>query len=275
MRTALAGARDEFPSRIRCTCAPLILLALAHLLGACAAVDRGADAGQEPLLVAAAASLEPAFGELGGAFTAQTGQAVEFVFGSSGNLATQIENGAPFDVFASADEGFVERLAQRGMIVPDTRAVYAQGRLVLVVNVASGLDVDSIDELAESRVPRVAIANPELAPYGLAAQQALQARGVWESVEAKIVQGANVRQALQYVQTGDAPAGLVALSIADVPEVTFTPVDPALHEPLNQALAVVAGTDQEPAARAFTAFVLGPEGQSILAEHGFAMPENP
>ena len=109
----------------------------------------------------------------------------------------------------------------------------------------------------------------------MAAREALQASGVWDGVEPKIVQGANVRQALQYVQTGDAPAGLVALSIADVPEVTYTMVDDALHRPLNQSLAVAANTDQEPAARAFAAFVLSAEGQAILAQHGFTMPETP
>lgn len=247
-------------------------LFLLFLAGSCMPGQGQGPGSAEPLLVAAAASLEPAFSEIGVAYEAESGQPVDFVFGSSGNLTTQIENGAPFDVFASADEGFVDRLAVAERILPDTRAVYAQGRLVLVVNLESGIAVTSIDDLAEDRVPRVAIANPELAPYGRAAQQALQRRGLWDTVEPKIVQGANVRQALQYVQTGDAPVGLVALSIADVPEVSYEMVDAELHDPLNQALAVVAGTDQERAARDFAAFVLGPDGQSILAQHGFASP---
>ena len=229
----------------------------------------------EPLLVAAAASLEAAFTEIGAAYRAETGQGVDFVFGSSGNLATQIENGAPFDVFASADEGFVERLAAQDLILDDTQAVYAQGRLALVVNRDSGLDLAGIDDLADPGVLRVAIANPDLAPYGLAARQALQRSGLWETVSPKLVQGANVRQALQYVQTGDAPAGLVALSIADVPEVTYSLVDTTLYDPLRQALAVVAGTDQEAATREFTEFVLSPAGRSILARHGFTIAGKP
>ena len=239
---------------------------------AVSACDAIAPAQTEPLLVAAAASLEAAFSELGAAYTDQTGQAVEFVFGSSGNLATQIQNGAPFDVYASADEGFVDQLAAQGYLLPDTEAIYAQGKLVLAVNIASGLPVESIEDLADPRISRVAIANPEVAPYGRAAQQALKASGLWEAVEPKIVQGANVRQALQYVQTGDAPVGLVALSIADVPEVRYRVVDVALYGSLNQALAVVSNIDREHSARSFADFVLGPEGQAILVKHGFITP---
>lgn len=250
----------------------LVVVLLATAMPVACTAGGGSGAPEEPLLVAAAASLEDAFTEVGDAYAAHSGQPVDFVFGSSGNLATQIENGAPFDVFASADEGFVQRLSDRDFVLPDTQAVYAQGRLVLAVNRKSGLDVTSIDDLADSRVTRIAIANPELAPYGLAAQQALQAAGLWGAVEPKIVQGANVRQALQYVQTGDAPVGLVARAIADVPEVSYTLIDAALHAPLNQKLAVVATTDQEQAARDFVAFVLSDEGQAILAQHGFTQP---
>jgi len=256
---------------------PLHILAIFGVLAltwltACNAQIGAGSASSNPLLVAAAASVEPAFTELGAAYTAQTGNAVDFVFGSSGNLATQIENGAPFDVFASADEGFVDRLADNDLVLHDTVAVYANGRLVLAVNRESGITLDSIADLADVSVQRVAIANPELAPYGAAAREALQQAGIWQEVESKIVQGANVRQALQYVQTGDAAAGLVALSIVDVPEVRYTLVNEDLYTPLQQAMAIVAATDQERDAREFTDFVLGPVGQSILAKHGFAAP---
>jgi molybdate transport system substrate-binding protein len=146
---------------------------------------------------------------------------------------------------------------------------------VLVVNRENGVSITSIDELVEPSVQRIAIANPELAPYGMAARQALQTAGIWQQVEPKIVQGANVRQALQYVQTGDAPAGLVALSIADVSEVDYSLVNEDLYAPLRQAMAIVATTDQEEIARDFAKFILAPEGQAILAEHGFAPPGAP
>ena len=172
--------------------------------------------------MAAAASLEAAFTEIGAAYRAETGQGVEFVFGSSGNLATQIENGAPFDVFASADEGFVDRLAAQDLILPRHAGRLCRGQAGACREPGQrSATLAGIQDLADPGVLRVAIANPDLAPYGLAARQALQRSGLWESVRPSIVQGANVRQALQYVQTGDAPAGLVALSIADVPEVTL------------------------------------------------------
>ena len=249
------------------------ILIAALAVSACAVAARPSQT--EPLLVAAAASLETAFSELGAAYTDQTGQAVEFAFGSSGNLATQIQNGAPFDVYASADEAYVDQLVTQGYVLPETQAVYAQGKLVLVVNIASDLQVGSIEDLADARISRVAIANPDVAPYGMAAKQVLEASGLWDMVAPKIVQGANVRQALQYVQTGDAPVGLVALSIADVPEVRYTVVDASLYEPLNQAIAVVSSTDRESTARSFVDFVLGSAGQAILAKHGFTTPGSP
>lgn len=257
---------------VRRTAASLLFV---FLLSACVPSASTPGVKDDPLLVAAAASLEAAFTEIGAAYEAETGRPVDFVFGSSGNLTTQIENGAPFDVFASADEGFVDRLASQDLILHDTQVIYAQGRLVLVVNQDNGLEIVTIDDLADPGVLRVAIANPELAPYGAAARQALQRSGLWEAVAPKIVQGANVRQALQYVQTGDAPVGLTALSIADVPEVTHSLVDAKLYEPLNQALATVASTGQETAAREFAAYVLGSAGQSILTAHGFTIPEGP
>ncbi len=252
------------------------MAALLWLSAACAPVAPQARPGTvaqpEPLLVAAAASLEGAFNEIGDAFEAETGQPVTFVFGASGNLATQIENGAPFDVFAAANVEFVERLADGGLILPDTQAVYAQGRLALAVNRAAGVTATNLEDLLDPAITRVAIANPQLAPYGLAAQQALHSRGLWESLELKIVYGENVRQALQYVQTGDAQAGLVALSIVSVPEVSYTMIDAALHDSLDQALVVIAGRPHEETARAFAAFVLGSGGREILGRHGFTPP---
>lgn len=252
----------------------LAIAALLLALAACAPVSPVAPnvAQAEPLLVAAAASVEQAFTEIGAAFEAETGTQVSFVFGASGNLATQIENGAPFDVFAAANVAFVERLAARGLILPDTQAVYAQGRVALAVNRASGVNATRLEDLLDPAIARIAIANPELAPYGLAAQQALQNQGLWEALQPKIVYGENVRQTLQYVQTGDAQAGLVALANVDVPEVTYTVVDAALHEPLDQAMAVIAGRPHEDVARAFVAFILGPQGRDILSRHGFTPP---
>lgn len=226
----------------------------------------------EPLLVAAAADLQFAFTEIGERYEAETGRPVIFTFGSTGNLTTQIENGAPFDILAAANVSFVDRLAEQGLIIPDSQQLYAQGRIVLVVNRESGLSATELTDLTDPAISRIAIANPEHAPYGMAAEQALRSVGVWADVEEKLVLGENVAQTLQFVQTGDAPVGIVALSIADVPEVTGTLLAAELHQPINQALAVIKKTSHEAAARAFIDYVNGPAGREIMKKYGFLLP---
>lgn len=227
---------------------------------------------QVTLLVAAAADLQFAFTDIGEKFKEQSGQEVTFTFGSTGNLTTQIENGAPFDILAAANIAFVERLKEQGLIIPDTQQLYAQGRIVLVVNREAGVRATGLQDLLDPAISRVAIANPEHAPYGKAAQEALQSVGIWEEIQPKLVLGENVRQTLQFVQTGDVQVGIVALSVANVPEVTYTLLDGNLHNPLNQALAVIKGTPHEAAARAFIDFVNGPQGRPIMKKYGFLLP---
>lgn len=229
-------------------------------------------ASNEPLLVAAAADLQFAFTDIGVKFKEQTGQEIIFTFGSTGNLTTQIENGAPFDILAAANIAFVDRLRERDLIIPDTQQLYAQGRIVLAVNRESGIQATNLEDLLKPSIASIAIANPEHAPYGQAAKEALQSVGIWEEIQPKLVLGENVRQTLQFVQTGDAPVGIVALSVADVPEVTYTLLDGNLHNPLSQALAVIKSTPHEAAARAFIDFVNGPEGRPIMKQYGFLLP---
>ena len=247
------------------------LLLLFFLLVACG--ERvGLSTPAEPLLVAAASDLQFAFTEIGERFEAETGQKVTFTFGSTGNLTTQIENGAPFDILAAANVSFVDRLTEHGLTIPDTQQLYAQGRIVLVVNRDSGVQATSLEDLLDPAITRIAIANPEHAPYGVAAREALQSAGVWVEIEQKVVLGENVSQTLQFVQTGNAPVGIVALSIADVPEVTGTLLPAELHEPINQALAVIRSTTNEEAARAFIDFVNSPAGRDIMKRYGFLLP---
>ncbi|MFQ5855540.1 MAG: molybdate ABC transporter substrate-binding protein [Anaerolineae bacterium] len=229
--------------------------------------DRGND-----LLVAAASDLQFAFTEIGEHFEQQTGQHMTFSFGSTGNLTAQIENGAPFDLFAAANVTYIDRLRDKGLIIPGTQQLYAQGRIVLAVNRNSGVMATAVGDLLDPSISRVAIANPDHAPYGLAAKQALQRAGVWDRLQSKLVYGENVRQTLQFVQTGNALAGIIALSITDVPEVTWTLIDAGLHQPLNQALAVIRGSPNEQAARAFITFVNGPQGRPIMKKYGFLLP---
>lgn len=226
----------------------------------------------DPLTVAAAASLQFAFQDIGEAFEAETGHSVVFSFGSTGNLAHQIEHGAPVDVFAAADTAHVDDLSAQELIVAGSRQVYAQGRVALAVQRSSEMQVERLEDLLEPKVVRIALANPDHAPYGLAAKQALYSAGLWETLEPKLVYGETVRQAMQFVQTGNVEAGLIALSVAGVPELRYTLVDADLHQPLNHAIAVVQNTPHPKVARQFLSFVSGPQGQAILERYGFQSP---
>ena len=224
------------------------------------------------LTVAAAADLQFAFAELGELFQKETGTKVTFLFGSSGTLAQQIENGAPVDIFASADDEYVYRLAAKGMVIPETEQPYAVGRIALVASKSSGPRIATLQDLLQPEVRHIALANPDHAPYGVAAKQALESAGLWERLQPRVVYGENVRQALQFVQTGNAEGGIVALSIADVPEVSFVLLDESLYQPLRQLLVVVEGTRREALARQFAALVNSPEGRPVMARYRFVLP---
>jgi len=222
--------------------------------------------------VAGAADLAFAFREIAGEFERETGVKVVLTLGSTGMLARQIEMGAPFDVFFAANSSYIDGLDEGGFIIPGTVELYAYGRIALAVNRASGVAATRLDELMSPRIKWVAIANPAHAPYGVAAMEALKTAGLWDEIKPKLVYGENVRQALQFIQTGNAQAGIVALSIADVPEVSFTLVDQGLHNPIRQAAAVVNGAKNERAAREFIRYVNGPKGRPVMEKYGFKVP---
>jgi molybdate transport system substrate-binding protein len=227
------------------------------------------------LTVAAAADLQFAFTDIGALFEQETGHKVTFVFGSTGQLAQQIENGAPYDLFAAANISFVDDLAKKNLVLPDTKTLYARGRIVLAVNRASGVSAVSLDDLLSEKITHIAIANPEHAPYGVAAKEALQLAGLWEKIQPKLVYGENVRQTLQYVQAGDAQAGIVSLSVANVSEITWSLIDASLHNPLDQAVAVVTSSPQKDLASEFAKFINGPSGRPIMQKYGFVLPGEP
>jgi molybdate transport system substrate-binding protein len=247
------------------------VLALLLPLSACGSAQTPTAAPVE-LTVAAAADLQFAFTEIGELFEMETGNEVTFSFGSTGQLAQQIENGAPFDLFAAANISFVDDLAKKNLVLSDTVALYARGRIVLAVNRESGISAVTLQDLLSDKITHIAIANPEHAPYGVAAKEALQSAGVWEQIQSKIVYGENVRQTLQFIQTGDAQAGIVALSVANVPEVTWALLDNSLHNPLDQALAVVSSSPHADVAREFAAFINGETGRPIMQKYGFVLP---
>lgn len=223
------------------------------------------------ITVAAASDLRPAFEELGALFTAETGTKVVFSFGSSGQLREQIINGAPFDLFASANGAFVDQVIDAGRGVAATRADYALGRIVLWVPRDAELPV-SIEELVDPRFRRIAIANPQHAPYGLAAAQALTTAGVYPSVQDRLVYGENISDTFRIAQSGNAEIGIIALSltVADGSDYRLIPAD--LHEPLQQALVVTSIGSQGEAATAFADFIGSPTGREVMTRFGFVLP---
>lgn len=227
----------------------------------------------EPLLVSAASNLLLAFEELGQEYLQQTGTPVVFNFAASGQLAQQIEQGAPVDLFVSADMGYVKDLAAKGRVVPDSVQIYARGRLTIWTRVDSKLDVQTVQDLLKPEVRRLAIANPEHAPYGVVARQALQAAGVWDMIQNKLVLGENVRQTLQYAETGDVDVAIIPLSLSVTSSGHWARVPQDLHAPIDQALAVVADSPRQSAARDFAAFITGPKGRDILSKYGYELPE--
>ena len=247
----------------------LIVLALAL---AAARAEAARPATVPALVVYAASDLDMAFREIKPLFEKATGARVTLVMGSTGNLAKQIEHGAPADVFFAANESFVDDLRAVGAVIPQTRTLYAQGRIVLAVPKRSVITVRELADLLKPEVRRVAIANPAHAPYGRAAQEALERAGVWEKVKPKLVYGENIRHALQFVETGAVEAGIVALSIADAPGIAYAQIERALYAPLNQVAAVVKRSPHPDLGAAFIQFVNGAEGRPILKRYGFLLP---
>jgi molybdate transport system substrate-binding protein len=221
------------------------------------------------LLVSAASNLILAFEEVGTRYEEETGTQVTFNFAASGQLAQQIEQGAPVDVFVSANTAYVEELAAKGHVLPDSVQSYARGRLTLWTRADSPLTLETVEDLLNPEVRRVAIANPEHAPYGIAARQALQTAGVWDTVQSKLVPGENVRQALQYAETKNVDAAIIPLSLSIVSQGSWTLIPEYLHTPIDQALGVVADSSRQAQARDFADFIAGPQGQAILQKYGF------
>lgn len=230
--------------------------------------------GRPQITVAAAADLQFAFQEMEAPFEAECGCDVVLIFGSSGKFAAQIEEGLPADVFASANAEYVDRLRDKGLIVEGSDQLYAVGRIAVAVPVGSPLEPTGLDLLADPRVTRVAIANPDHAPYGMAAKQALESAGLWEAVRPRLVLGENAAQTTQFVETGDASAGIVPLSLAiqRKDKLRFALIDAALHQPLRQVAAVLSRSRHPDLATRFIRFINSDTGRPIMRKYGFVLP---
>jgi molybdate transport system substrate-binding protein len=223
--------------------------------------------------VAAASDLAPAFEEIGHAFTAATGRPVVFTFGSTGALAAQLEQGAPFDVFAAAQASYVDRVVNAGVCDGATRAVLGHGRLVAWSRPGGVARASAVAELVDARFARIAIANPDHAPYGVAAREALIAAGLWSALEGRMVLAENVRQALQFADTGNVDVALVAQSLV-APRADADPLllPDSLHAPLVQSWVVCARGERRAGADALSAWMVGAEGRRVLDRFGLALP---
>lgn len=268
----------------------LAALTAVALLAACEPTgSSGAGAGpaeaDDPLIVAAAADLRPAFEALGERFEAETGEEVTFVFGSSGQLAQQAIEGAPMDVYASANVAYVDDVLASGRGDPDTQATYAYGRIALWATDAAWRDWEDVEALAtDPDVGSLAIANPEHAPYGQAAREALAHAGVWDDVEEQLVYGENIADAHRLASSGNADAVITALSLAigadegvldgQAEDGRWRLVDADAHQPLQQDLLVVAD-DPARAERAqdLVALVDSAQGREIMRDYGFLLPD--
>lgn len=253
------SSRDTLPA--------MKAVVLALVLAACSSKSSG-----RTVRVAAASDLAKAFEEIAKEFETKTGIKPVIDFGSSGLLAKQIEQGAPYFLFAAANKSFSERVIAAGRCDGATAKLYARGRIV--VWTPSGVAAPTkLADLADARFGKIAIANPDHAPYGVAAEQALKKAGVWDQIESRIKLGPDVQTTMLYARRKEVDASIVALSLAVVTDGgAFLKIEPELHEPLDQQLVVCGNGEEADAARQFADFIGSREGREIMTRYGFLLP---
>jgi molybdate transport system substrate-binding protein len=234
-------------------------------------------AGAQEIRVAAAADLQFALDELAAQYLKQTGRKIDVSYGSSGNFFAQIQNGAPFDVLLSADIEYPRKLEAAGLAEPGTLYEYAVGRIVLWMPADARVDVAKLGwrALLEPAIGKIAVANPEHAPYGRAAVAALRNAGIYDQVRPKLVYGENIAQAAQFVSSGNAQAGILALSLAISPPMKDGKrweIPANLHAPIEQGAVILKSAKDKEGAREFLSFLKSATGRKILDSYGFTLP---
>jgi molybdate transport system substrate-binding protein len=270
--------------------AAIALASVAPLLAASAAYaapagtmphrNLASEAARKPcgtVTVAAAADLVYAMNEIAKSFEKATGCILQVSTGSSGNFLSQIENGAPFDVFLSADIEYPRKLEAAGLAVTGSLSIYAAGKIVLWVRNDFRLDIDrGFAVLRDSSIHKVAIANPLHAPYGRAAEQALQKAGLYDAIKDRLVLGENISQAAQFVESGNADAGILALSLALSPELKekgrYWRIPETLYAPIQQGVVLIRASPNPQGARAFLEYIKTPAVAALLERYGFVLP---
>jgi len=257
---------------VRCS-APWTLVIGLLGLGLCLSACSSKRSGRR-VRVAAASDLGKAFEEVGKEFATRTQITPEITFGSSGMLAKQIEQGAPFFLFAAANKDFVDAVVKAGRCDGATARIYGRGRIVVWARAGVTAPVRLADLADAARYKKIAIANPEHAPYGAAAKQALQKSGLWEQVEPRIILGDNIQTTMLYARKGNVDVAIVALSLAVVADGgAYLAIDPGLHDPLDQQLVVCGTGEEADAARQLAAFISSREGREIMTRYGFTIEQ--
>jgi len=231
----------------------------------------------EEITIAAASDLTFAFREIATEYEKASGNQVRLTLGSSGNFYAQIQNGAPFDLYFSADIAFPRKLEEAGLTVPGSLYQYAVGRIVLWTGHESRIDVTKgFEALREPTVKKIAIANPKHAPYGRAAVAAMEYFKVYDQVKDKLILGENISQAAQFIESGACDIGIIALSLAIAPAMkskgTYWEVPAEAHPSLDQGAVILKQSKNQEAARQFLEFIKGPHGQEIMKRYGFTLP---
>jgi molybdate transport system substrate-binding protein len=231
----------------------------------------------EEITIAAASDLNFAFRDIVVEYEKTTGNHVRLSLGSSGNFFAQIQNGAPFDLYFSADIAYPRKLEEAALTVPGSLYQYAVGRIVLWTGHESRIDVtQGFEVLREPTVRKVAIANPKHAPYGRAAVAAMEYFKVYDQVKDKLILGENISQAAQFIESGACDIGIIALSLAVAPAMkskgTYWEIPVEAHSPLDQGAVILKSSKQQESAKQFLAFIKGERGQEIMKRYGFTVP---
>ena len=248
------------------------------IIALCLIVMTGVNlAAAEEISIAAASDLNFAFKDLVTEYKKTTGNHVKLSLGSSGNFFSQIQNGAPFDLYFSADIAYPRKLEEAGLTVPGSLLQYAVGRIVMWTRLESGIDVTrGFEVLIEPAVKKIAVANPKHAPYGRAAVAALGKAEFYEAVKDRLVYGENISQAAQFVESAAADIGIIALSLALAPPMKtagrYWEIPSDMHPPIEQGVVMLSGSKNRGAAKAFVSCMQSAEGQAIMTRHGFVVP---
>ena len=256
----------------------LFLVGCLAVVGCIGALALPEDTFADEIAVAAASDLNFAIKDVIAEYEKATGNRVKLSLGSSGNFYAQLTNGAPFDLYFSADIGYPKKLEEAGLIVPGSLYRYAVGRIVLWTNQSSHRDVSKgLQALRDPSIKKIAIANPKHAPYGRAAVEAMQHFKVYDEAKDRLVLGENISQAAQFVESGACEVGVIALSLALAPTMkaagTYWEIPADAHPPLEQGAAILKSSKQQKTAQQFLEFMQGAKGQEIMRRYGFTLPQ--